>query len=219
MRPLLPSSRPLHARGFTLIEVLLATVLLAAGMALAFAAVRSTLAISSRGEAIASGNERMRAVEGFLRRRLVSAMPLALERDALNGNAAVFTGSPKQLRFVANVPDYLGRGGPYLHTLEVSGSGEAQELRLGLTLLQSGQLLEENPPRGSELLADRLKQVKLRYRGIEPGTTAMGRWQDSWDVPGRMPMLVSIEVTPAQGAAWPPLVVALPQSSVAGSWR
>lgn len=210
---------PLRARGFTLIEVLLATVLLAAGMALAFAAVRSTLAISSRGEAIASGNERMRAVEGFLRRRLVSAMPLALERDALSGNAAVFTGSPTQLRFVANVPDYLGRGGPYLHTLEVSGSGSTQELRLGLTLLQSGQLLEENPPRGSELLADGLKQVKLRYRGIEPGTTAMGRWQDNWEVPGRMPMLVSIEITPAQGAAWPPLVVALPQSSIAGSWR
>lgn len=219
MRPSLPSSRPLRARGFTLIEVLLATVLLAAGMALAFAAVRSTLAISSRGEAIASGNERMRAVEGFLRRRLVSAMPLALERDALNGNAAVFTGSQKQLRFVANVPDYLGRGGPYLHTLEVSGSGETQELRLGLTLLQSGQLLEENPPRGSELLADGLKQVKLRYRGIEPGTTVMGRWQDNWDAPGRMPMLVSIEITPAQGTAWPPLVVALPQSSLAGSWR
>lgn len=217
MRPSL--RHPLRARGFTLIEVLLATVLLAAGMALAFAAVRSTLAISSRGEAIASGSERMRAVEGFLRRRLVSAMPLALERDALSGNSAVFTGSPTQLRFVANVPDYLGRGGPYLHTLEVSGSGATRELRLGLTLLQSGQLLEENPPRGSELLADGLKQVKLRYRGIEPGTTAMGRWQDNWEVPGRMPMLVSIEITPAQGAAWPPLVVALPQSSIAGSWR
>ncbi|WP_313276146.1 prepilin-type N-terminal cleavage/methylation domain-containing protein, partial [Stenotrophomonas sp.] len=61
------------AAGFTLIEVLLATVLLAAGMALAFAAVRSTMAISARGEVIAAGNERMRAVEGFLRRRLSTA--------------------------------------------------------------------------------------------------------------------------------------------------
>ena len=210
---------PARLRGFTLIEVLLATVLLAAGMALAFAAVRSTLAISSRGEAIASGNERMRAVEGFLRRRLVSATPLPLQRDAPAGIAAVFTGSPQQMRFVANVPDYLGRGGPYLHTLDVSGSGDGQQLRLGLTLLQGGQLLEENPPRGSELLADDLKQIKLRYRGIDPNSGAMGRWQDNWDAPGRMPALVAIEITPAHGAAWPPLVVALPQSAAAGSWR
>ena len=219
MKRSLHRSRPVRARGFTLIEVLLATVLLAAGMALAFAAVRSTLAISSRGEAIASGNERMRAVEGFLRRRLVSAMPLPLQRDALSGNAKVFTGTPQQLRFVANVPNYLGRGGPYLHTLEVSGNGDKQELRIGLTLLQNGELLEENPPRGSELLADDLKQVKLRYRGADPNTGAMGRWQDSWDLPGRMPALVSIEITPAGGPAWPPLVVALPQHGVAGSWR
>ncbi|MEN5208618.1 prepilin-type N-terminal cleavage/methylation domain-containing protein [Stenotrophomonas terrae] len=211
--------RPARPRGFTLIEVLLATVLLAAGMALAFAAVRSTLAISSRGEAIASGNERMRAVEGFLRRRLVSAMPLPLQRDAPAGVAAVFTGTAQQMRFVANVPDYLGRGGPYLHTLEVSGSGAGQQLRLGLTLLQGGQLLEEDPPRGSELLADDLKQVKLRYRGIDPSSGAMGRWQDSWDAAGRMPALVAIEITPAHGPAWPPLVVALPQSAAAGSWR
>ena len=213
-----PSLR-MRARGFTLIEVLLATVLLAAGMALAFAAVRSTLAISSRGEAIASGNERMRAVEGFLRRRLVSAMPLPLQRDALSGNASVFTGTPQQLRFVANVPDYLGRGGPYLHTLQVSGSGDRQELRIGLTLLQNGELLEENPPRDSELLAEDLKQVKLRYRGTDPNTGAMGRWQDSWDSPGRMPALVAIEITPARGGAWPPRGVALPQHGVAGSWR
>jgi general secretion pathway protein J len=37
------------ARGFTLIEVLLATALLVGGLALAFATVRSALAISQRG--------------------------------------------------------------------------------------------------------------------------------------------------------------------------
>ena len=50
-------------RGFTLIEVLLATALLVGGLALAFATVRSALAISQRGEQMAAHNERMRAVE------------------------------------------------------------------------------------------------------------------------------------------------------------
>lgn len=210
---------PSSARGFTLIEVLLATVLLAAGMALAFAAVRSTMAISARGEVIAADNERMRAVEGFLRRRLATAMVLPMQRDALSGTATVFSGDARELRFVAEVPDYLGRGGPYVHALEVTGSGEQQELRIGLLLLQSGQLIEEIPPRGSELLADGLKQVRLRYRGIDPATGSLGNWQERWELPGRMPLLVSIEIVPARGAAWPPLLVALPQQNQPGSWQ
>lgn len=206
-------------RGFTLIEVLLATVLLAAGMALAFAIVRSTLAISTRGEAIASQNERMRGVEGFLRRRLASAMPLPMETDRIGGAATVFSGDAQQMRFIADVPDYLGRGGPYVHTLEVSGQGEAKQLKIGLTLLQAGQQVQENPPRGMELLADELKQVRLRYRGIDPSTNTLSDWQPQWQVPGRMPQWVSIEVTPAKGVAWPPLLVALPQQGAPGSWR
>ncbi|MGH8053055.1 MAG: prepilin-type N-terminal cleavage/methylation domain-containing protein [Stenotrophomonas sp.] len=206
-------------RGFTLIEVLLATVLLAAGMALAFAIVRSTLAISTRGEAIASHNERMRGVEGFLRRRLASAMPLPMETDRVSGTATVFAGDAQRMRFIADVPDYLGRGGPYVHTLEVSGQGETQQLKIGLTLLQAGQQIPENPPRGMELLADDLKQVRLRYRGIDPASNQLTDWQPQWQVPGRMPRWVSIEVMPATGAAWPPLLVALPQQGVAGSWQ
>jgi len=204
------------ARGFTLIEVLLATVLLAAGMALAFSIVRSATAISSRGETIASQNERMRGVEVFLRRRLASALPLQLDTDPASMAPILFSGDARQLRFVADVPDYLGRGGPYLHVLDVTGGGDTQELRIGLTLLQGGQAVEEDPPRAPELLADGLKEVRLGYRGIDPVTGALGPWQNQWQVPGRMPLLVSVEIVPASGVAWPPLVVALPQQGMAG---
>lgn len=216
MRP----GRP--ARGFTLIEVLLATTLLAAGMALAFAIVRSTLAISTRGELIASQNERMRGVEGFLRRRLMATLtqPLPAEPGSLSAVAVMFDGQPQQMRFVADVPGYLGRGGPYLHDLQVSGDGVRQQLRIDLTLLQNGQPLPENPPRGSELLVDGLRQVRLQYRGIDPQSGTMGPWQERWNVPGRMPALVAIDIVPAEGAAWPTLVVAVPQyGATPGGWR
>lgn len=209
-------------RGFTLIEVLLATTLLAAGMALAFAIVRSTLAISTRGEVIASQNERMRGVEGFLRRRLTSTLtlPLPTEPGSISAAAVMFDGQPRQMRFVAEVPGYLGRGGPYLHDLQVSGECSRQQLRIDLTLLQNGQPLPEKPPRGSELLVDGLKQVRLQYRGIDPLSGAMGPWQERWNVPGRMPLLVSIDIVPAEGAAWPTLLVAVPQyGATAGGWR
>ncbi len=67
--------------GFTLMEVLLATVLLASGLTLAFVTLHSASIVSRRSEALASRNERMRAVELFLRRRLMGALPLMMGED------------------------------------------------------------------------------------------------------------------------------------------
>lgn len=203
-----PRSR---AGGFTLIEVLLATVLLAAGLALAFAAVKSVMVVSARGEAIASQSERVRAVEGFLRRRLVSAMPVAMGVDTQSGDLQLFIGEPQRMQFVADVPDYLGRGGPYLHDLQVSGIADQHRLEIALTLVQGGRQIPEQPPRGAENLADGLRAVRFRYRGVDPASGQLADWQDQWTAHERMPLLVSIEVEPARGTIWPPLTVTLPQ--------
>jgi general secretion pathway protein J len=80
------------SRGFTLIEVLLATTLLAAGLALAFATLRAATAIANRGEALAQRSEHMRAVEGFLRHRLAATQPIAFALDQDSGLASRFTG-------------------------------------------------------------------------------------------------------------------------------
>lgn len=202
---------PTRARGFTLIELLLATVLLAAGLALAFATVKSVMAVSARGEAMASRSERVRAVEAFLRRRLASAMPVLIGEAADTGEPQLFIGEPQRLRFVADVPDYLGRGGPYLHDIDLSGSSGSHRLRIALTLLQAGHQIPEQPVRPAEILAEGLQAVRFRYRGLDPDSGRLGEWQDQWQAPGRMPLLVSIEIVPLQGAAWPPLTVALPQ--------
>ena len=61
---------PRPAAGFTLLEVLLATTLLAAGLALGFATVRAAGATVTRGEAMAARNERIRAVSAFMRHRI-----------------------------------------------------------------------------------------------------------------------------------------------------
>ncbi|MGV8960534.1 MAG: prepilin-type N-terminal cleavage/methylation domain-containing protein [Stenotrophomonas sp.] len=205
------------AAGFTLIEVLLATVLLAAGLVVAFATVRSAMAISARGEAMASHAEQVRAVEGLLRRRLASALPVALAVNAETGVRDVFIGEEQRLRFVADLPDYLGRGGPYLHDLVVAGSGQTHRLELAMTLVQDGRLLPEQPERAPEALAEALRSVRFRYRGVDPHSGVLGDWQPGWDTPGRLPVLVAIEVVPASGRPWPPLVVALPQYRPAGS--
>lgn len=198
-------------RGFTLVEVLLATVLLAAGLALAFATLRSASAISARGEAMAGRNEAIRAAEGFLRQRLASALPISYARDKETGQAFLFSGDARQLSFVADLPDYLGRGGPHLHQVAYSDDGR---LKVQFTLVQSGQSVPDSPARPPETLAEGLRSLRFRYRGID-GEGKLGPWQEAWKTPDRLPVQVMMQAQDAEGRDWPELVVALPQGSTA----
>lgn len=200
------------AGGFTLIEVLLATVLLVGGLALAFATVRSAMNIAQRGERVAAQNERMRAVEGFLRRRLAMALPTAAEPPDPTREPLYFLGEPQRMLFVSELPGYLGRGGSYVHELQVNRTGNAVQLEVALTLVQNGERFEETPPRKPELLADALREVTFRYRGIDQRSGQLGEWQTEWDDTRRLPMLVEIRIAPLQGPPWPPMVAALSQS-------
>jgi general secretion pathway protein J len=180
-------THPQRMRGFTLIEVLLATVLLVGGLALAFATVRSAMNIAQRGERVAAQNERMRAVEGFLRRRLTMALPTATEPPDPTREPVHFLGEPQRMLFVSELPGYLGRGGPYVHELQVQRSGATLRLEVALTLVQNGERIDETPLRAPELLADDLRDVAFRYRGVDPRSGQLGEWQTSGTIPAGCP--------------------------------
>ena len=203
------------ARGFTLLEVLLATALLAGGLALAFATVRSATAVGQRGEARVLANEQMRGVLDVLRMRLQSSLPLSFEEGKEGQTAVRFEGDRQRLRFVAEVPAYVGRGGPYLHELIVrpASQGEGKELALGLVLVNAGAQVPEQPPRAPEVIASGLESVQLRYRGLDPQSGTLGPWEDQWlwEKHQRSPLLVGITVQPLKAAAWPEMVAAVPQ--------
>ncbi len=197
-------------RGFTLIEILLATTLLALGLALAFATLRAATATVERGEAIAARSERMRAVDGFLRRRLASATAIAFAIDEDSGRMVRFIGEPDRMRFVADLPDYLGRGGPHLHDVAVMDGGDGARLAVSFAMVASGATIEDRQARPPETLVPDLAQARFRYRGIgEDGL--LGEWTDRWEQVDMLPLQVSVELASRSGGAWPPLVVMLPQ--------
>jgi general secretion pathway protein J len=200
--------------GFTLIEILLATSLLAAGLALAFATLRAATATATRGESLAQRSERMRAVEGFLRARLVAARPVAFDIDEDSGLARRFSGDAKQLAFVADLPDYLGRGGPYLHRFTIAGDPGQRRLEVAFELVQGGAVVDTPEPIAPERLVDGMGDIRFRYRGLD-ASQRPGEWQSTWDVPEALPLQVEIRIRDAGGRDWPPLVVALP---LAGSY-
>lgn len=199
-------------QGFTLIEVLLATVLLAAGLALAFASLRAATGTTQRGESIAQRSERMRAVEGFLRRRIAGARPISFANNPDSGVQERFTGDGERMRFVSDLPDYLGRGGPYLHELAVESDADGTRLSIALTLVQGGVLMPEQPARPPETLVANMQAVRFRYRAMT-ADNRLGEWQEQWDQPEQMPLQVQVLLRDGDGRDWPPLVVALPLAS------
>lgn len=202
-----PGARAAQAAGFTLIEVLIATVLLAAGLTLAFATIGAATKTTQRGEGMAAHSERIRAVEGFLRRRLEAARPVPFNFDQSTGVAQRFIGEPDRMRFVADLPDYLGRGGPYLHDFTIEDGGE--RITLALNMVLAGQVVEESEERPPEVLAEGLKSARFRYRSYAPDGT-LGDWLEEWENADQLPLMVEVTLTDGNGEAWPPVVVALP---------
>lgn len=197
-------------RGFTLIEILLATTLLAAGLALGFATLRAATASVDRGERIAARTERMRAIDGFLRRRLASAAPIAFGVDPGTGRVLRFHGEPDRIRFVADLPDYLGRGGPHLHEISVLDRGGERTLAVSFAMVLAGETIATRDARPPEVLVPDLRGARFRYRGLgEDG--GLGEWSDRWDQVELLPVQVSVELSSRSGGTWPPLLVTLPQ--------
>lgn len=200
--------------GFTLIEVLLATMLLAAGLALAFATVRAAAATVQRGEAMAARNERIRAVSEFLRRRIGGAQGIVFGLDEASGASLRFAGEPQRMRFVADLPDYLGRGGPHLHEIGVARDGEAQALQVDFRMVLAGEAIVDTNARPPEPLADGLRGVEFAYRTLGKRGVP-GPWLYQWAHPDALPLQVRVRIADAQGA-WPELVVSLPLAASYG---
>ena len=197
--------------GFSLIEVMLATALLAAGMALAFATLLNSTRATERAEAMAQRSERLRAVQAFMRRQIEGALAIPYDYDAGTGEATLFAADGDEVKLVAPMPGYLSRGGPYLQTFRLVRGGEGLRLEFEHQLLTpDGPIESERKP---EVLLDGIADGGFTLRTLtdqgEPG-----EWTERWDAPGRMPRLVKLELRLRDpGATWPTLVVAPRQAA------
>lgn len=205
-RSAVPRFAPAHrAAGFTLLEVLLAVSLLAAALALVFGILRAAGATVERGEVIAARNERIRAVSGFLRQRIAGAQGAVYGLDSGSGRSLRFEGDAGSMRFVADLPDYLGRGGPYLHEFTTKPAEGKDALLVDFRMIQGDELLEaERPP---EPLAQGLDDVEFAYRAIDV-SGEIGPWLSRWTVVDALPQQVRVRIRDGKGP-WPEMVVAL----------
>jgi general secretion pathway protein J len=202
------------AVGFTLIEMLVVTGLVALLVLLGLNLMRTAAASSSKSEAAAQRNENLRSVQGFMRRQLAGALPIAYEFDASNGEATFFSGDRDKLQFVANMPGYLSYGGAYLQTFELKRSGENYQLEFQFQQITSEGLLKAE--RKPEILLEGIKSGEFSYRTLDEQSRP-GSWKNNWDIPTQIPMQASLKIEFADKRMHWPLLVAAPKLSSAVS--
>lgn len=191
---------PHTLRGFTLLEVMLAILLLAMLLAGTFGAVRTATRATQSGEAAVDRINRMRVAQEFLRHQLSRIMPLGFDRDDSTAVNFVFEGDEKSMRYVAPMPGYLSKGGPYVQTLDLERDGRGLALSFTNTMLNGydprdvGRGVRKRGTRdGGEpvVLLNQIRRGHFEYRGFDE-EGKLDKWTDRWKDKSLTPVMIRV---------------------------
>ncbi|TWI56680.1 general secretion pathway protein J [Pseudomonas duriflava] len=192
------------ARGFTLLEVLLAISLLGILMVLIGSSLISANRTLARSESFTARLDEVRASQNFLRRALQQALPLPLDPLA-QGAPAVFLGEPQEMRYTASLPAHLG-GGLHMQTLRLGGAEQERWLQIDFA-----KRIEQNATQAwgePQRLLREVKHLRLSYSGLDQNGKPTD-WLPRWPWPQRLPQRIRIDLEAQGPIAWPPLQIAL----------
>lgn len=210
-------------RGFTMIELMIALVLLALMSAVLFGSLNLAGRSSDAGNAKAEASSGMRLAENYLRTQLAAQHPQRMRKAA--EFPLLFGGEADQLRYAAPMPGRVGLGGMWYYRLKLDTVPGRTKPSLVLERVIPDVNALDRPEFGDaerSVLADDIKELKFGYYGVNAGATVdeAPTWRDQWDDPQLLPQLIRVDVTPDQGPPWPTLVVAPREAPEAGcrSW-
>ncbi|MFQ5521159.1 MAG: type II secretion system protein GspJ [Candidatus Methylomirabilia bacterium] len=179
----------MRARGFTLLEVLIALSIVAALLAILLGGLRVGLSAWRQGEDRAEVHQHLRSLAGILSRSVGAAFPYHMA-PAEGGNRVIqFQGEEQRLAFVtlaAPVP----LATPVAFTA-VTFTHESAEYP-GLSVWEKALPNEEPFEAARPVFAD-LAVTEVSFRYLRPG----GGWEARWDgaAEGKLPKAVEIRLT------------------------
>jgi general secretion pathway protein J len=231
------AASPPRRHGFTLVELLIALVLIAVITLLMFSGLR----VGSRAwEGVETVSERvsdLRVARNFIDRTLRQTRRTSIVFDGQDW--PVFAGDPERVELVAPLSEHVGIPGLYVLRLVLESAGDHDRLVLVRWLLhpevlEGGDdypawepLLESSGIGGDEGPLDRdvaagaygrtvllpeVEVFELAYFGVAEGETEP-EWFEEWVGQSRLPQKVRVVVsTPRQ--SWPAAVLELPSGEL-----
>lgn len=181
-----PRSR--NCSGFTLLELLIAMVLLAAIVGLVVSSMRIGFRSIDAGDRMVASLERMRASLQVVESHLRSAMKVRPAKDAQAGEKLVqFTGESGTMAFKSLHSLWGGTKGPVAVTYRVTDEGNG---RKSLRLTESPVVIEV--PREA-LLFHNVEAIGFEF--FKKGATdETGAWVEQWEDTERFPERVRMTV-------------------------
>jgi general secretion pathway protein J len=185
--------QPARQAGFTLLEILLALVLMAFVMLGAWGAMRGATRVTHAADVMMARSETVRTVQQFLRRFVSVAEPQPYVQES-GARARMFRGEATTMQYVAPLPMQSGHAGLYLQTVSLQKSGSGMMLELAYQPY-AGDKPTTGKPVTHVLLAD-LHGGKFQYLAA----AAFGKpaaWRDDWQTSNGLPLAVRIHLDPA----------------------
>jgi general secretion pathway protein J len=216
-----------HERGFTLIEVMISTTLVAAIASGMLWAMRTSLITMEKVDARLDSNRRVMSVEQILSRQLAGVMPVTGSCQSAGGGiilrVPVVNGNDQTLHLVSSYAMSEGaRGYARLLELQVVPSDRGGVRLIVNESLYTGPLsiapfcMEHTFKPGavtpqSFILADRLAYCHLAYQERLPTTPANQHWLPVWNKPD-LPAAIHIDMAPlaSDSATLPLMSVTVP---------
>ena len=205
------------ARGFTLLELIVALVLFALLSGVLFGSLKLAGRSTDSGEAKADAVSSMRLAEDFLRSNLAQEHPQRMRK--IVQFPLLFTGTQDELRYASELPARVAGGGIWFFRLAVRSDDPKSPLVLERMIPDlSATSTPEFGAADRSVLAEGIAKLAIGYYGRESGDMAATTptWRDRWDDTQRLPLLIRIDVTPQRGRPWPSLYVAPREGPEAG---
>ena len=207
---LIPGSMRLAAKGFTLIEVLIAMTLLSIMMVLLFTSLKICADSWGKGENKITDVNEIAVVYNFFQRDLSGAKPLWNDSTAeqqTEEKTFSFQGKAQSLQFVSAFPASAGRPGLQLFSLNLLEEDNDQVIKVTLTPFLPPSEGEEWPKEEVTLIKH-VTGFTMAYFGSEDGVSE-GTWTEEWLNKNVLPRLVKISINLDNGIYWPEMIIDL----------
>jgi len=211
------------APGFTLVELLIALMILGLLSAILFANLGFGTRAVTAASAVLDRSSQTAVAYAFLRSALSDAQALPDPDLPLRDQAIAFDGEKNRLEFTTLAPAYLAPGGFHRLRLELTGKGRSRRLIVTWQPITRGIGTGDPPEVAPSVLIDGLGSVEFAYccggarsqatEAAEGSATVQPNWSDRWADSDGLPALIRMHLTFADGWQPPDLVVAPREAS------